>query len=199
MTSLSKFQLQLRSQILLQLESGPKSTRQIANAIDANYFTVRVAMRNLEDEGSIRGIYTSRGRDIKYEIGTNETTKNNVIPILRYRDFSAKLHTFADMHDKMATSALIKSIINVPILIAQLMKAAEHLQAGESQEQTMTLVRVSLEDTLKNIQDFELLLQQMLNEPRTWNPEILKRYPLDEDYNTDAINQIYNHYFHTED
>ena len=192
---LSNFQMKVRNAIIQQLEMGPASTAELAVSTKYNYHSVRGQVRALEDEGVIKPLDRSY-RNTKFVMGS-DNGPNNIIPILHIDDKRFKLQELLQLrHNDNPHGA--QAVHNIPKHLARLFKAAIRVSEGRDTTLTLTALKTDMVNDLQALKRAVYVYEQVLQDDRNWNPENLKRYPLDATFEQSVIDSAYVHYFKVE-
>lgn len=195
-TRSTKFQEQIKSKILLCLENRPMTMAEIANEQRLNYHTVRKWVNVLKDEGYIRQVFNGNARDIKYTLG-EDTNANGIIPIITTPTGKSKAHVLMTMMHTNAPDTLAgKAISNLPQHIMRLMRAAERIYKDSvNLDHSIEMVRKDMLADREALSNFIDVYDQVLNNPKYWDPKLLSRFPLDAQWDESLLKSAIKHYF----
>lgn len=175
-----------REIISLLTEHVSLTISEMVERIDAPRSSVYQAVNTLVNYDIIRNASPHRKRNAKYSLGT-VTGPNTIIPSLRWGRDMYKASFFLQMEEEISTEAFFKLIKALAIV----MKQAEELIQGRDLETTEIALRRAKANLIEAKTEFsELadLANQILNEPRFWNPMFLEKFPRD-----DAWRPKYHH------
>lgn len=190
----SKFQEVLQTNILAQLDTRSLTVSELSNKLNANYHSVRKAIVILREDGLVHPIGYAMGKNIKYAAG-QELGQNNSIPVISHANGRNKMHELLELADSTKKPRVVVAYENIPLNVAQLMKAAERAANGEDVTRTLITIKTRMEQDVQALVNATKLINQILQNPRNWNPEVIKRYPQDTTYDAELVDRIYSHFF----
>lgn len=192
MTTTSKFQLEVRNAILTHLEMGPASIAQLMDATGFKYHSLRLQVRQLEEEGLVKAV-TRSYRNTLFALGS-ENGPNNIIPVIRTDSQSFKVQELISLRHNNEPAAA-KAVLNLPKHITRLMKAALRLNQGTDVALTLSALKTEMKRDLAALKRSVEVYEQVLGDTRNWNPEALGKFPNDITFDEPLVEEAYEHYF----
>lgn len=186
----------LKPEIVELLSHQQLSLKELETRIGRNYYTVRGALNLLIDEGVARPVGYG-GRGCKYML-QNEDGPNRIIPRIRLGKDSFKLtDLLASRHQDVPAAA--KAVINLPRHITRLFKVGEALAVGTaSAALPLESIRIQMSEDRAALARALEIYDQVLSNPRVWEPEVLTKWPNDIEYNAAEVQASYDFYFKTD-
>lgn len=169
----------LHEPIIAAITNAPLTSQEIATAIDANYYSVRKAMTDLENQGKILK-YDRRARNARYTVGANNGP-NTIIPELKWMTDSIKATRFPRNLDVIRENFGEKGA-SVIIAIDEILSLAEKIHSGiplSTSEITLRRMRTKLHANIRSFDDIRFLAVQLLENDKFWNPTYLEKFPDD--------------------
>lgn len=194
---MTKLQDMVEQEILEVLPNRAMSNAELAQELKRNYYTVRNATHDLMSKGLIRPKNGYSFRNVQF-VMVSDHHGNNVIPVITIDGTRTKLTKFLSMRNKRQPA--VEAIESVPRVITRLLLVAHKLHKGEIvMPHELEMIRTDMEFNRDQLKNFVSLYDQILGNTTNWNPEFLKRYPRDDEFDMDEIQQAYQHYYATED
>lgn len=168
--------------ILDLLATEPLTLTDLARKSGYNYYTTRAALLQLVETNQV--VQFDKGaRNVRYTLGSGNQT-NQIIPQLVWKGSVVKATSFNDPAALEAIAAKYAQQVSFNLL--RIFKAAERINTGAPSAQTAaTLKRIRAQITIA-VNELEQLAhfgQQILNEPKFWEADMLELFPYDESWN----------------
>lgn len=194
-----KVQDRLRTFIMDQLANEPATVPDIAARGGFNAETTRQAVRRLESEGLVSPDPASKGsfRNVKWTAQLDPNAKNSVIPYITAVGRTVKMINLLKNAKESIYSAP-DYFVNLPRHIVRIFDLADKAHSGSNVNVQLKLLRSEMEKDLENARQLISLYEQVLKDPRNWNPDTLKRYINDEVYDKELVETAYQFYFASE-
>jgi hypothetical protein len=186
------FQEDIANNVLLQLEASELSIRELSDKVDRSYHSVRAVVRQLEEEGLITPS-SNRYRNTTFRLASGDGP-NRVMPMVNLGGSRYKLiQVLAMRHSESSPTA--SAVLRIPMHITRILNCAIKIKAGTDQQRTLRLIKVEMQNDLDLLKSAVSVYEQIINDPRNWNPETLRRYNNDVQFDKDEVISSYNHYF----
>jgi predicted ArsR family transcriptional regulator len=185
----SATKLQHEREVLSVLQKGHATMKAIEQETGLNYYTVRRQCEDLQKRGIINVVdYIERNRVYAYNV---DPTKADTIP--RFTDVVNQrtvkyIFAISAVGDEDGMAA-VKAMKRLPAHVVNLFIAANHAHHGQDVEFRLDRLREALQRDMLLIKNAESMIEQILTEPRFWEPEYLAKMVDDPDYNFVALTQ----------
>ena len=195
----SKFETAVRQEILQCLELHAHTVTALEVKTGRNYYTLRKYLNNMKDEGIVHQLFTGSAKNIKWALGS-DNSPNNIMPSIEHDKGRDKVLVFMGLSgDINPDNRITKAITALGPAVAKLMTAAYRAHNNEIDPSlTISTTRAELEGHAKSVENYFSILTQMLNDSRLWNPELLKRFPLDAEWDDAFFQTNFAKHFKTE-
>lgn len=182
----------IEPEVLQRLEIKPYSIVEIAQDLDYNYYSVRKAVRSLEDQALITPV-GYHYRNTKYRL-SNGTGPNNIIPMIE-NNGQFKAQEILNLRN-IPKPAAVHAIESLPRNMARIFMSAIRLSEGIGSAQlTLQNVRKEMQNDYKSLKAACSIYEQILGNEKFWQDDVLKRYPKDATFNDAEVRSAYSHYY----
>lgn len=169
----------LQEEVLAVLTNSPMTINDLAVAVGKPYTTVQQVHKVLREEGKIAR-FDKRARNARWTIGNNNGP-NTIVPELRFDAQSHKAVRFARHPDvfNQRHGSVGASVANT---LAEIFDLAEKINNGfplATAEISLTRAKARLHMLVNQIDDMRFFAQQILDNPKFWNPIDLEKFPND--------------------
>src|SRR6478735_3973093 len=182
-----RFQDKLQNEIVDILTVKPLTSTQVAKQVGHNYHTTRKAMRILHEEGRIRPIFTGNVRDIKYTVGEDSAPNTSILIIISK---GKRINLFKMVGVKFANNSASDAIDSLPQKITILMMYAQRAHEGIDVSDSLARLHEELKKQKDDVENALNIFTQIVDNHRNWNPEVIKRYATDQNFDLDALMSI---------
>lgn len=169
----------LHEPIIAALTNTPLTSQEVADAVQANYYSVRKAMTQLEEQGLITK-FDRRARNARYTLGANNGP-NTIIPELKWQSDSIKATRYPRNLDVIQENFGDRGA-SIIIAIQELLDLAEKINEGfplSTAEITLKRMRTKLHAQIQAFEDIRFLAMQVLDNKKFWDPIALEKFPND--------------------
>lgn len=176
---MSSYVESLYEPILAVLTNAPMTSKEVSTAVEANYYTVRRAMANLENEGKIKK-FDRMARGGRYTIGASNGP-NTIIPQLAWQGQAIKATRYPSQLEIIEENYGAKGAAVIEI-ITEILELSEKISTGfalSTAEISLKRSRVRLHNIVSSLEDIRFLAMQVLDNPKFWNPIDLEKFPND--------------------
>ena len=169
----------LQDEVLAVLTNTPMTINDLAVAIGKPYTTVQQAHKILREEGKITR-YDKRARNARWTIGPNNGP-NIIIPELKFDGGNIRAVRLARHPDRFAQLFGAKGL-SVIVTLQEILDLAQKLNNGfplSTAEISLKRSRAKLHVLVNELDEMRYLAQQILDNPKFWNPIDLEKFPND--------------------
>ncbi len=188
----TKFQEDVANDLLVQLGHGARSIAELASKTGHNYYTVRLVVQTLIDEGQIIRA-DNRFRNAKLKL-VDASTPTAVIPTVELNGNFYKLTDILGLRFQPQSKANT-AVSNLPMHVTRLLNSARQEAEGKPQERTLRFIKTEMQRDREYLKSALDVYDQVLNNPINWNPNSLARFTTDPAFNPRDLQDSYNHYF----
>lgn len=183
----------LEQAILEALTEDSYTAYDLMTITQAPRSSVYIAIKELVNTGKIRNITPHRTRNAKYALGSYDGP-NSIMPSMRWNNELYKASYFLLTERSVVLEPYRKLFLG----LAMILRAAEGLNMGRTLEETELALRRSKAMVIEARNEFDALAKlanQILDEPKFWNPIYLEKFNHDADgwrpqYHNDMINKF---------
>lgn len=189
----SEFSLQVQSEVLLALNTQIQSTNELGKTLNRPYHTIRQAVLELENNGTIVAISRAY-RNTKYKVADGTIINNRIIPTIKINDQDYKVSIIINNSYKPTRAEIAAN--NLPKHLTRIFKIAQRLALGDrAAELSLPLIKHEMEadrDALINLLN---VYTQIIKNGKIWSPEHLANFPNDTEWNQESLDRAYIHHF----
>lgn len=186
----------LKPEIVELLSHEPRTLKELEALTKKNYYTVRGSLNQLIDEGIARPVGYG-GRGSKYML-QNADGPNRIIPQIRLGKQTFKLIDLLQSRLQESPAAA-RAVINLPRHLTRLFKVAESAANGTAgASMPLESIRIQMSEDRQALVRALEIYDQVLSNPRVWEPEVLAKWPNDIEYNTKEVQDSYEFFFRTD-
>lgn len=186
----SAFQLEMQGKVLDLLGTKPRTLPQLTNSIRGNYYSVRLAVRTLQDEGKVKEIPSTNARNRKYTLG-EDALVNNSIPHIIVKGQRIKL----DQAMNITPQSSIDAVARLPQHITNIFRLAEIAATNEDITMRLDMLKSRMESDIDTLHNVIEIYAQILKNNRNWSPTTLRRYPDDAEFNQSVYQEKFFEFF----
>jgi predicted transcriptional regulator len=186
----TKYRLSQEKQVIEALQTEEKTTERSANDLGWNYYTVRTILDDLLERGIVK-VTGRNGRARVFGYNTGATELNDTIP--RFIDVVNRTnYKFIYAIEGVGREDGLRSVEaakRIPAHVTNLMYAANLASHGQDVNFRLDNIREALQRDMLYLKNAMSMLEQILDEPRFWEPEYLAKMADDPDYNFMAVSK----------
>lgn len=186
--------LAFEKQIVEFVKEHPSSLNQIAEHLDLNYYTCR----NYVTELNARNVLKIVGMVDRHRIYGFNGDEDKVEFIPRVTDLvkkhAIKVHELLAIRGRENDMKAIESVRLLPLYVAQLLSYAQLAYAGQDVKFSLSLTREQMQKQYIYMRNMTSLYDQILSDPRFWNPDHLSEIPRDKDYDSIDVQETLKYY-----
>lgn len=195
----SAHSLTVQQEIISKLEQFTSmSTKDLMDKIKRPYHTVRQAIKALENDGQIVPA-NNNYRNTEYKLADGNTVAHKIIPTIIVNDQEWKLVVLLDLR-KQAKLRAAEAVTNIPMHMTRIFKIAERLNNGDSAAAvSLDTIKLAMQADRQALRNSIEIYDQVLKNGKVWQPDLLRRFVNDTDYNQKEIDEAYRAYFSKEE
>ena len=185
--------------IIDALKQNPKSMRALEEELSINYYTVRRVIENLVKRNIVR-VYDVVDRNTIYTYTGSETEHDHIPRVTDIvNKVSVKAVILVDSAGNEDSMRAVVAAKRIPYHMTNLMQLAIQAEQGLPVGKQLDRIREELTKDFLYTKNAANVYEQILKEPRFWEPSHLAKMPQDPDFNPSVILKIWDYYSQEED
>lgn len=185
----------LEREIVALLQENPMTIDGLQQKTGVQYYTVRRIVNDLSVRGVVRAV-GSIDRHRLYGYNLDSAYEKDTIPrlvqlVTKQSTKAIFLIEATGQEDGMRAVRAAKNIVRHTV---DLMAAAISAANGADVNFVLNTIRKDMQDDMLYLKNTQSLYEQILKEPRFWNPKFLADFVEDSDFNAHAVLLAQNHY-----
>jgi hypothetical protein len=178
----------LKAEVLAALAEKPMTSNDLAVHLEANYYTIRRAMQELEADDQITP-FDNKIRNTRWTLGANNGPKS-IIPnlrigsdILKYTDIRERYVDYR--HPEAIPQGMARMTLDIFTTWVHIARAAEHFHNGLPDSilsKRLEARKVKLVKARASFENMAFICNQMLDQPKLWDTNYLAQFPEDKDW-----------------
>lgn len=182
----TSFAEEVQRDIVHCLESGAMDLPTMSRRLNRPYHTVRKHALILQDEGHIRPLFNGTYRNVKYTLGASGDPNNSIPQSTTLAGKKFKIHVLANNTEE-SFKTQIHAVTNMARHMTRLMLSAVRAYEGEDVTPSLNALKIDMEKDIKILQNLLEIYKDIYSNPRNWDSELIKRYPLDASFNAELL------------
>lgn len=185
----------LERQIVELLKQNPMSMASLQNKTGYKYYSIRRIVSDLADRGVIRVVDTvdkTRIYGFNLDSGYEKDTLPRLIQLITKE--STKVIFLIEATGQEDGMRAVRAAKNIVRHTVDLMAAAISAANGADVNFVLNTIRKDMQDDMLYLRNTQSLYEQILKEPRFWNPKFLADFVDDADFNAHAVLQAQAYY-----